>query len=41
VGVFETGLMHMLMGVLGAVVVAVRVLVRDMVVLMRGVRMGV
>ena len=39
--VFETGLVHMLMGVLGAIVVGVRMLVCDMVVLMRGVRMRV
>ena len=35
---FEIGLVHVLMGVLGSVVVGVRVLVRDMVVLVRGVR---
>ena len=39
VHVFETGLVHVLMGVLGSVLVGVGVLVRDMVVLMRGVRM--
>lgn len=41
VNVFEAGLVHVLMSVLGSVVVGVRVLVRDMVVLMRGVRMCV
>lgn len=39
VRVFETGFVHMLMGVLGSVLVGVRVLVGDMVMLMRGVRM--
>jgi hypothetical protein len=38
---FEVGLVHVLMGVLGSVVVGVGVLVCDMVVLVRGVRMGV
>jgi hypothetical protein len=41
VHVFQTGLMHMLMGVLGPVLVGVGVLVRDMLVLMRGVCMRV
>jgi hypothetical protein len=43
VRVFETGLVHMLMGVLGSVLVGVGVLVGDMVMLMWGVRrvMGV
>jgi hypothetical protein len=41
VNVFQAGLMHVLMSVLGPVVVGVRVLVRDMVVLMRDVRMCV
>jgi hypothetical protein len=35
----EAGLVHVLMRVLGSVVVGVGVLVRDMVVLVRGVRM--
>jgi hypothetical protein len=39
--VLEAGLMHVLVGVLGSVRVGVGVLVRDMVVLMRGVRMCV
>ena len=39
VRVFETGFVHMLMGVLGSVLVGVGVLVGDMVMLMRGVRM--
>ena len=39
VRVFETGLVHMLMGVLGSVLVGVGVLVGDMVMLMCGVRM--
>jgi hypothetical protein len=34
----EIGLVHVLMRVLGSVIVGVGVLVRDMVVLMRGVR---
>jgi hypothetical protein len=38
VDVFEAGLMHVLVSVLSPVLVGVRVLVRDMVVLMRGVR---
>jgi hypothetical protein len=41
VHVFQAGLMHVLMGVLGPVLVGVGVLVRDMLVLMRGVRMRV
>ena len=41
VHVFEAGLVHMLMSVLGSVLVGVGVLVRDMVVLVRGVRVGV
>jgi hypothetical protein len=39
VNVFEAGLVHVLMGVLGSVFVGVRVLVRHMVVLVRRVRM--
>jgi len=39
VNVFEAGLVHVLVGVLGSVFVRVRVLVRHVVVLMRGVRM--
>ncbi|ORW06926.1 hypothetical protein AWC15_20965 [Mycobacterium lacus] len=39
--VFEAGLMHVPMIVLGPVVVAVRVLVLDVVVLVRGMRMCV
>jgi hypothetical protein len=39
VNVFEAGLVHVLMRVFGAVVVRVGMLVRDMVVLVRGVRM--
>jgi len=39
VNVFEARLVHVLVGVLGSVFVGVRVLVRHMVVLMRGVRM--
>jgi hypothetical protein len=39
VHVFEAGLMHVPMSVLGPVLVAVRVLVLDVVVLMRGMRM--
>jgi hypothetical protein len=38
---FQTGLVHVLMSVLGSVVVGVGVLMGDMVVLMRGVRVGV
>ena len=38
---FEAGLVHVLMSVLGSVFVAVGVLMRNMVVLMRGVRMCV
>jgi hypothetical protein len=38
---FEIGLVHVLVSVLGSVFVGVGVLVCDMVVLMRGVRMGV
>ena len=38
---FEAGLVHVLMSVLGSVFVAVGVLMRNMVVLMRGVRMRV
>jgi len=41
VHVFQSGLMQVLMGVLGLVCVGVGVLVRDMLVLMRGVRMRV
>jgi hypothetical protein len=41
VHVFQAGLMHVLMGVLGPVLVGVGVLVRDMLVLMRGVCMRV
>jgi hypothetical protein len=41
VHVFQTGLMHVLMGVLGPVPVGAGVLVRDMLVLMRGVCMRV
>jgi hypothetical protein len=41
VHVFQAGLVHVLMSVLGPVVVGVGVLVGDMVVLMRGVRMRV
>jgi hypothetical protein len=41
VHVFQAGLMHVLMGVLGPVLVGVGVLVRDMLVLMRGVCMSV
>jgi hypothetical protein len=41
VNVFEAGLMHVLVGVLSPVLMGVAVLVRDMVVLMRGVRMAV
>jgi hypothetical protein len=41
VHVFQTGLMHVLMGVLGPILVGVGVLVRDMLVLMRGVCMRV
>jgi hypothetical protein len=41
VHVFQTGLVHVLMGVLGSVFVRVRVLVRDMVVLVGGVRVRV
>src|SRR5262249_30964273 len=41
VRVFQAGLVHVLMSVLGPVVVGVGVLVGDMVVLMRGVRMAV
>jgi hypothetical protein len=37
---FETGLVQVLVGVLGAVVVGVRVFMRDVLVVMRGVRMG-
>jgi hypothetical protein len=37
----ETGLVHVLMGVLGPVVVGVGVLVLDVLVLVRGVRVGV
>ena len=39
VDAFQVGLVHVLMGVLGSVLVGVGVLVRDVVVLMRGVRM--
>jgi hypothetical protein len=39
VNVFEAGLVHVLMRVFGAVFVRVGMLVCDMVVLMRGVRM--
>jgi hypothetical protein len=39
VNVFEAGLVHVLMCVFGAVFVRVGMLVCDMVVLMRGVRM--
>jgi hypothetical protein len=39
VNVFEARLVHVLVGVLGSVFVGVRVLVCQMVVLMRGVRM--
>jgi hypothetical protein len=41
VHVFQAGLVHVLMSVLGPVVVSVGVLVGHMVVLMRGVRMCV
>ena len=41
VRVFQAGLVHVLMSVLGPVVVGVGVLVGHMVVLMRGVRMCV
>ena len=41
VHVFEAGLVHVLMGVLGPVLVGMRMLVCHMVVLMRGVRMRV
>lgn len=41
VGLFEPGLMHVLVGVLSAVVVRVRVLVLDVLVLMRGVGVAV
>jgi hypothetical protein len=41
VHVFHAGLVHVLMSVLGPVIVGVGVLVGDMVVLMRGVRMRV
>jgi hypothetical protein len=41
VNVFEAGLVHVLMRVFGSVVVRVGVFVRDMVVLMRRVRMCV
>jgi hypothetical protein len=36
---FQAGLVHVLMSVLGPIFVGMRVLVSDMVVLMRGVRM--
>gem|GEM_PF-3936406 len=39
VRVFETGFVHMRMSVLGSVLVGVGVLVADMVMLVRGVRM--
>jgi hypothetical protein len=41
VGVFEVGLVHVLMSVLGPVLVGVGVLVRHVVVVMRGVRVCV
>jgi len=41
VHVLEVGLVHVLMRVLGPVLVGVGVLVRDVVVLMRGVRVRV
>jgi hypothetical protein len=41
VHVFEVGLVHVLMGVFGPVLVGVGVLVRHVVMLMRGVRVGV
>ncbi len=41
VNVFQAGLMYVLMSVPGPVVVGVGVLVRDVAVLMRGVRMCV
>lgn len=41
VHVFEAGLVHVLVGVLGSVVVGVWVLVRNMAVVMRGVLVGV
>jgi hypothetical protein len=41
VNLFEAGLVHVLMSVLGSVVVHVGVFVRDVLVLMRGVRVGV
>ena len=41
VHIFEVGLVHVLMGVLGSVLVGVGVLVRHVVVLMRGVRVRV
>ncbi len=40
VRVFEPGLMHVLMGVLGPVVMGVGVLVLDVLVLVGGVRVG-
>jgi hypothetical protein len=40
VNVFQAGLMHMLMGVLGPVAVGVGMLVLDVVMLVRGVCMG-
>lgn len=41
VSLLEAGLMHVPMGVLGPVVVGVGVLVLDVLVFMRGVRVGV
>jgi hypothetical protein len=41
VRVFQAGLVHVLMSVLGSVVMRVVVLMCDVVVLMRGVRVGV
>jgi hypothetical protein len=41
VGAFEVGLVHVLMSVLGPVLVGVGVLVRHVVVVMRGVRVCV
>jgi hypothetical protein len=41
VHVFQVGLMHVLMGVRGPVLVRVGVLMRHVVVLVRGVRVGV
>ena len=38
---FHPGLMHVRMGVLGSVVVSVRVLMLDVLVLMRSMRVGV